>query len=123
MRNHANYIRLCSRLGIFNYEKIEQKFIKISIEAWRLISYGPVINHLEELKMETTLWLGMPVWIWVEFIAIVLAVLAFDLGVMHREAHEIGVRESLSMSAPFDTQPPSDLRCDVPVGYATLNSL
>ncbi len=51
--------------------------------------------------METTLWLGMPVWIWFGFIVIVLAVLAFDLGVMHREAHEIGVRESLSMSALY----------------------
>jgi len=49
----------------------------------------------------TTLWLGMPVWIWLTFIAVVLAVLAFDLGVMHREAHEIGVRESLNMSALY----------------------
>jgi len=49
----------------------------------------------------STLWLGMPVWIWFAFIAVVLAVLAFDLGVMHREAHEIGVRESLNMSALY----------------------
>lgn len=31
----------------------------------------------------------------------VLAVLAFDLGVMHRDAHEIGVREILNMSALY----------------------
>lgn len=48
-----------------------------------------------------TLWLGMPVWIWLAFIATVLAILAFDLGVLHREAHEIGVRESLWMSAMY----------------------
>ena len=49
----------------------------------------------------TTLWLGMPVWIWLGFISVVLAILAFDLGVMNREAHEIGVRESLNMSALY----------------------
>jgi tellurite resistance protein TerC len=35
------------------------------------------------------------------FIAVVLAILAFDLGVMHRDSHEIGVRESLNMSALY----------------------
>jgi tellurite resistance protein TerC len=43
----------------------------------------------------------MPVWIWLGFITVVLAILAFDLGVMNREAHEIGVRESLNMSALY----------------------
>jgi tellurite resistance protein TerC len=53
--------------------------------------------------METlnVIWLGMPVWIWLSFIATVLVILAFDLGVMNREAHEIGVRESLNMSALY----------------------
>jgi tellurite resistance protein TerC len=48
-----------------------------------------------------TVWLGMPAWIWLAFIATVLALLAFDLGVMHRNAREIGVRESLHMSALY----------------------
>jgi tellurite resistance protein TerC len=48
-----------------------------------------------------TAWLGMPVWIWLCFIATVLAILVFDLGVLHRDAHEIGVRESLWMSALY----------------------
>jgi len=43
----------------------------------------------------------MPVWIWGSFMATVLLVLAFDLGVMNREAHVIGVRESLVMSAIY----------------------
>ena len=53
------------------------------------------------MEFFSTLWLGMPVWIWFSFIAVVLAILAFDLGVMHRESHEIGVRESLNMSALY----------------------
>ncbi len=47
------------------------------------------------------LWLGMPVWIWLAFIGVVLLILAFDLGIMNREAHEIGVQESLRMSALY----------------------
>jgi tellurite resistance protein TerC len=47
------------------------------------------------------IWLGMPVWIWLTFLGAVLAVLAFDLGVMHRDTHEIGVSESLKMSALY----------------------
>ena len=47
------------------------------------------------------LWLGMPVWIWLTFLGAVLAILAFDLGVMHRDSHEIGVGESLRMSALY----------------------
>ena len=40
-------------------------------------------------------FMGKPAWIWVVFIAIVIALLVFDLGVLHREQREIGVRESL----------------------------
>lgn len=47
------------------------------------------------------IWLGMPVWVWLSFISVVLLILAFDLGVLHREAHEIGVKESLWMSALY----------------------
>ena len=47
------------------------------------------------------IWLGMPVWIWLAFIATVIAILVFDLGVLHGEAHEIGTAESLKMSALY----------------------
>ena len=53
------------------------------------------------MDLLTTPWLGMPVWIWLAFIAAVLAVLVFDLGVLHRDAREIGVSESLKMSALY----------------------
>ena len=45
------------------------------------------------------LWLGKPVWMWLSFLGIVIALLALDLGVLHRKQREIGVRESLAMSA------------------------
>ena len=43
--------------------------------------------------------LGKPLWMWLAFLMFVLALLAFDLGVLHRKAHEIGMRESLLLSA------------------------
>jgi len=53
------------------------------------------------MEILTGLWLGMPVWVWLAFVAAVLAILAFDLGVLHKEAHEIEVKESLWMSALY----------------------
>lgn len=39
-------------------------------------------------------WLGMPVWVWLSFIAVVAIILAVDLGLFHKEAHEVTLRES-----------------------------
>jgi tellurite resistance protein TerC len=47
------------------------------------------------------LFLGKPLWLWLTFIIIVLALLIFDLGVLHKEDHEIGVAESLKLSALY----------------------
>ena len=44
-------------------------------------------------------FMGKPAWIWLVFISIVVALLAFDLGVLHKGDSEIGVRESLLLSA------------------------
>jgi tellurite resistance protein TerC len=46
-------------------------------------------------------WMGKPAWMWLSFLAIVVALLAFDLGVLHRENREIAVRESLLLSAMY----------------------
>ena len=46
-------------------------------------------------------FLGQPVWVWLTFVAIVTALLAFDLGVLHKDDHEIGVRESLLLSVGY----------------------
>lgn len=42
--------------------------------------------------------MGEPLWMWLTFIGFVLALIALDLGVLHRKAHEIGIRESLMLS-------------------------
>ncbi|MFW2391212.1 MAG: TerC family protein [Methyloceanibacter sp.] len=47
--------------------------------------------------------MGKPLWMWVLFMSIVVALLALDLGVFHRKAREIGVRESLILSAFYIT--------------------
>ena len=47
----------------------------------------------------TSLFLGQPLWMWLGFLGLVVALLAFDLGVLHRDGHEIEVRESLLLSA------------------------
>ena len=38
-------------------------------------------------------------WIWIAFIAFVLLMLALDLGVFHRKAHVVSVKEALAWSA------------------------
>ena len=43
------------------------------------------------------------VWLWAAFIAFVLLMLALDLGVFHRKAHVVSVREALAWSAVWIT--------------------
>ena len=51
---------------------------------------------MEFLMMD---WLGTPVWFWLTFLGIVAALTAFDLGVLHKEDREMGIAESLKLSA------------------------
>lgn len=44
-------------------------------------------------------FLGAPVWAWAVFLLIVIALTAFDLGVLNKTDHEISIRESLWLSA------------------------
>ncbi len=44
-------------------------------------------------------WLDKPVWMWIGFMAIVIGLLAFDLGVWHKDDKEMGISESLWLSA------------------------
>jgi tellurite resistance protein TerC len=46
-------------------------------------------------------FLGKPAWMWLAFLGIVVALLVFDLGVLHRDTREIGVGESLALSALY----------------------
>jgi tellurite resistance protein TerC len=53
------------------------------------------------LPFLTADFLGKPAWLWLSFMGIVAALLAFDLGVLHKDDHAIGVRESLLLSAGY----------------------
>jgi tellurite resistance protein TerC len=47
--------------------------------------------------------LAKPLWMWLVFAAVVVTLLAFDLGVLHKGSSEISVRESLVLSAFYIT--------------------
>jgi tellurite resistance protein TerC len=44
-------------------------------------------------------WLDKPIWMWIGFMSIVIALLAFDLGVLNKKDKELGIAESLWLSA------------------------
>ena len=44
-------------------------------------------------------WLGTPVWFWLAFLGLVATLTAFDLGFLHKEDKEMGIAESLKLSA------------------------
>lgn len=46
-------------------------------------------------------FLGTPLWMWGVFLALVLGLLVLDLGVLNRGDHEIGVSQSLRLSALY----------------------
>lgn len=46
-------------------------------------------------------FLSKPVWLWLSFMALVVTLLAFDLGILHRKQREIEVGESLALSAGY----------------------
>jgi tellurite resistance protein TerC len=48
-------------------------------------------------------WLGTPVWFWLAFLGLVVTLTAFDLGVLHKEDREMGISESLKLSAFYIT--------------------
>jgi tellurite resistance protein TerC len=50
------------------------------------------------MELLTADWLGTPVWFWLAFATIVIALTAFDLGVLHKEDREMGIGESLKLS-------------------------
>ncbi len=50
-----------------------------------------------------TLFLGTPIWMWLTFVGLVVLLLILDLGVLNKTDHEIGVVESLKLSAFYIT--------------------
>ena len=55
---------------------------------------------MEFLMMD---WLGTPIWFWLSFLGLVVVLTAFDLGVLHKEDREMGIAESLKLSAFYIT--------------------
>ena len=51
------------------------------------------------MEFLTADWLGTPAWFWLTFLTLVAALTAFDLGVLHKEDREMGIGESLKLSA------------------------
>ena len=51
------------------------------------------------MEFMTAEWLDKPLWLWAGFLTVVLALLAFDLGVLNRRDREMGIAESLRLSA------------------------
>jgi TerC family integral membrane protein len=56
---------------------------------------------MEAAAFLTEPFLGQPTWAWLVFAAVVVALLVFDLGVLHRKQREIPVGESLLLSAGY----------------------
>ncbi|WP_404862516.1 TerC family protein [Georhizobium sp. MAB10] len=48
-------------------------------------------------------FLGQPLWMWLGFIALVIVLLVFDLGVLHKDTREIEMKESLLLSGFYIT--------------------
>ncbi|MBM7061942.1 TerC family protein [Pseudomonas sp. UL073] len=46
-------------------------------------------------------FLGKATWLWLVFLAIIIALLVLDLGVLHRDQHEIEMRESLLLYSGY----------------------
>lgn len=50
------------------------------------------------MDMFFDIWMGKPVWVWIAFIIIILSLMSFDLGVLHKKQQEIKIKESLWLS-------------------------
>ena len=53
------------------------------------------------LDFLTTPLLGTATWLWLSFLGIVVALLVLDLGILHRDQHEIEMRESLLLYSGY----------------------
>ena len=51
------------------------------------------------MEFLTAVWLGTPAWLWLAFLGLVALLTIFDLGVLHKEDREMGIAESLKLSA------------------------
>jgi len=54
---------------------------------------------LDLLPFLGIVFLTKPVWMWLAFFAVILVLIVFDLGILHKKNQEIGIKESLWLSA------------------------
>ena len=47
--------------------------------------------------------MDIPVWVWASFVAGVIGLLALDLGVFHRKAHEVTIKEAATWTGIWVT--------------------
>ena len=59
---------------------------------------GIVVTVIDVFSL---IFAGAPLWAWAIFAGLVFGLVAFDLGILHRSAREIGVRDSLMLSAVY----------------------
>jgi tellurite resistance protein TerC len=62
---------------------------------------GSSLNREVDMEFLITDFMGTPLWMWFSFLGVVGLMLAADLGLFHKGSHEIGVAESLRMSAIY----------------------
>lgn len=48
-----------------------------------------------------SLFMGKAVWLWLVFTSVVLALMILDLGILHKDQHEIGIKESFILSSGY----------------------
>jgi tellurite resistance protein TerC len=51
----------------------------------------------------TAFWLGIPIWVWCGFVTFIVGLLALDLGLFHRDPHEVSFGESVKMAGLYLT--------------------
>lgn len=55
------------------------------------------------MEFLTADFIGTPIWFWLAFLALVVGLTAFDLGILHKEDREMGIAESLKLSVFYIT--------------------
>ncbi|MEZ5870698.1 MAG: TerC family protein [Nitratireductor sp.] len=51
------------------------------------------------MQMLVTEVMGTEIWLWIGFLVLVLGLMAFDLGILHKKSHVIGAKESLKLAS------------------------
>lgn len=67
------------------------------------LAYNRILFKGDSMDMFMIPIMGQPFWLWLTFLGVVFTLLLLDLGVFNKTDHEIGVKESLKLSAFYIT--------------------